>query len=107
MASDQHFGDLRFLPIALRASNFLMWSGANGILHEPTRSTAIVPMPLAVSTASLWSGFTKQPTAMTKPFITYLTRLGCWWIDFATRCRSDLISARSRSASSVMATRLL
>src|SRR5712691_9056229 len=32
-----------------------------------------------------------------KPFITNLTRLGCWWIDFATRCRSDLISARSSS----------
>jgi hypothetical protein len=49
----QHLGDLRFLPIALRDSNFLMWSGANGILHEPTKSTATVPMPLAASTASL------------------------------------------------------
>lgn len=59
----QHFGDLRFLPMALRASNILIRPGANGIvLHFPTWATATLPMPLVVSIASWWSGLTQQAT---------------------------------------------
>src|SRR5687767_5905237 len=74
LAKAQHRTVLRFLPSVPRAWHFLMYSGANGILHEPTNSTSTFPIASAVLIASSARGSTYEPTAMTKLFITYFRR---------------------------------
>ena len=68
--ADQHFADLRFLPMVPRCSTFRMESGANGTLQEVLPiSTVTGPMVSAAFLAASVRGRTWTPSEMIKPFI--------------------------------------
>src|SRR5262245_21190755 len=107
LTASQHRADLRFFPWRPAFSTLAMYSNASGTLHAVSpMSTSTLPVALATAFALGARGGTKQPTAMTNPFITYRTRFGAAWISFCTRARSFSNSARSSSVSGLRPARL-
>src|SRR5690606_16395597 len=73
----------------------------------PPISTLTTPILLAVASAISVSSRTYPPTAITKPFIVYLTLLGALCTSFSTRLSNVFNAFISSSSSGLMLTILL